>query len=469
MAAMASPKPLHIRLTLSLRQLGATLALSSLLACGSGSAGDTPPAGSPAPASPPASAASASVSTRVSGLGTVSPSSASVAAGGSASFTVTAADGYQVSAVTGCGGSLSGSTYTTGAITAACTVVATFGTSGGTGTTSNTWPSTQSSDKAALWGFDFVEEFDGLQDWNQSSCLESNGLQCGNQWDSVHPERLPHLANGTPSPWGYFSAWNTVTVDAPWIGSETASGRKVWRGTKSATLDLGPGNKGPSRLGLFMGKGYTHWSAFYMLWMPKNSFPTSCEGGSCGGGGPLGTYTEGQPYTYFASYKLHSFNMKCLSSHCPNSNTYGLQDSLTMIKQRNYTPVGLSFVHYNGVDHKIDYATDGGNSLDIMMGTWFGVEFNIENISNAEYRVNMWVYDQRGNAIQMMRDKIHTIAPEAQGGTWDQFFFGGNNANSWTWGPTMSSHYYVDDLIIDNGSKGRIGPRYFRAIGVVPN
>ena len=58
--------------------------------------------------------------------GAISPSALSVVAGGNASFTVTPDAGYKISAVTGCGGTLSGSTFTTGAVTAACTVVATF-------------------------------------------------------------------------------------------------------------------------------------------------------------------------------------------------------------------------------------------------------------------------------------------------------------------------------------------------------
>ena len=42
------------------------------------------------------------------------------------SFTVTPNSGYTINAVTGCGGSLSGSTFTTGAITASCNVAASF-------------------------------------------------------------------------------------------------------------------------------------------------------------------------------------------------------------------------------------------------------------------------------------------------------------------------------------------------------
>jgi fibronectin type 3 domain-containing protein len=61
--------------------------------------------------------------------GTIGPASASVAPGATVSFSVTANTGYYVDAVTGCGGALVGNTdtYTTGAITADCTVTASFG------------------------------------------------------------------------------------------------------------------------------------------------------------------------------------------------------------------------------------------------------------------------------------------------------------------------------------------------------
>jgi Rieske Fe-S protein len=49
-----------------------------------------------------------------------------VDAGATAQFTVTPNSGYQIASVTGCGGNLSGTTYTTGPITANCTVSASF-------------------------------------------------------------------------------------------------------------------------------------------------------------------------------------------------------------------------------------------------------------------------------------------------------------------------------------------------------
>lgn len=58
--------------------------------------------------------------------GSISPSSAAVNAGGTTQFTLAPNSGYGISGVTGCGGTLSGSTYTTGAVNAACTVTASF-------------------------------------------------------------------------------------------------------------------------------------------------------------------------------------------------------------------------------------------------------------------------------------------------------------------------------------------------------
>lgn len=58
--------------------------------------------------------------------GAITPPSATVVSGSTASFTVTPDPGYAIASVTGCNGTLSGTTYTTGPITAACSVSATF-------------------------------------------------------------------------------------------------------------------------------------------------------------------------------------------------------------------------------------------------------------------------------------------------------------------------------------------------------
>jgi large repetitive protein len=66
------------------------------------------------------------VSTSAGSGGTINPTSALVSHGSSTAFTITPNTGYSISAVSGCGGSLVGSTFTTGTITGPCTVTASF-------------------------------------------------------------------------------------------------------------------------------------------------------------------------------------------------------------------------------------------------------------------------------------------------------------------------------------------------------
>ncbi len=61
--------------------------------------------------------------------GSISPNNTTVAQGGNVRFSVIADSNYSLGSVTGCNGSLSGNTYTTGSITTDCTVTALFGNS----------------------------------------------------------------------------------------------------------------------------------------------------------------------------------------------------------------------------------------------------------------------------------------------------------------------------------------------------
>ncbi|ERP90120.1 hypothetical protein Q670_14575 [Alcanivorax sp. P2S70] len=64
--------------------------------------------------------------TTIAANGSFSPANPMVNHGDSQVFTVTADEGYQLTGVTGCGGTLEGNTFTTSTITAACSVEATF-------------------------------------------------------------------------------------------------------------------------------------------------------------------------------------------------------------------------------------------------------------------------------------------------------------------------------------------------------
>ncbi len=87
--------------------------LASLLLPGCGSGG-----GGPAP--------EYTVTATAGPGGNIAPASATVAHGATASFTVTPDAGYRIDAVSGCGGALSGDTFTTGPVTADCAVSASF-------------------------------------------------------------------------------------------------------------------------------------------------------------------------------------------------------------------------------------------------------------------------------------------------------------------------------------------------------
>lgn len=98
---------------------GMLLVASTMLlsACGGGgteggSGGNTP--------------VSYNVSATAGSGGSISPGNRSVVSGQTTSFTLTADTDYSITEVTGCNGSLNGNTYTTGAITAACSVSASF-------------------------------------------------------------------------------------------------------------------------------------------------------------------------------------------------------------------------------------------------------------------------------------------------------------------------------------------------------
>ena len=89
-------------------------AVACLSACGGGGGSSTP------------EATSYQVTATAGTGGTILPAGATANAGGTTTLTVTPMAGYVASGVTGCGGTLSGNTYTTGTINSNCTVTANF-------------------------------------------------------------------------------------------------------------------------------------------------------------------------------------------------------------------------------------------------------------------------------------------------------------------------------------------------------
>lgn len=104
--------------------MATTFTLSALLlsACGGSSDDEAPPTSTPPPTPPTTYSVTASPEEG----GSISPTSATVEEGSTTSFSVSTDEGYNIAAVSGCGGSLNGSTYTTGSITEDCSVNASF-------------------------------------------------------------------------------------------------------------------------------------------------------------------------------------------------------------------------------------------------------------------------------------------------------------------------------------------------------
>jgi hypothetical protein len=97
-----------------------------LAACGGGGGGGG--AGGAGGGTPPPASFTVMTSTAGSGTGTISPGSRTVTQGNTTSFTISPTTGSSIASVTGCGGRLSGTTYTTGPIHSNCTVIVSFDT-----------------------------------------------------------------------------------------------------------------------------------------------------------------------------------------------------------------------------------------------------------------------------------------------------------------------------------------------------
>jgi hypothetical protein len=94
-----------------------------LVSCGGGGGGSS--TSTPALPSTPTSTTYLVTAVAQAG-GVISPASATVAAGATTRFTVTPASGYAVAAVSGCGGSLAGDSYTTAGVFVDCAITVTF-------------------------------------------------------------------------------------------------------------------------------------------------------------------------------------------------------------------------------------------------------------------------------------------------------------------------------------------------------
>jgi hypothetical protein len=215
------------------------------------------------------------VSTSAGTGGSISPTSRTVSHGSSTTFTITPSSGYSIGTVSGCSGSLSGSTYTTGAITGACAVSASFLQMSGVLTSSAsscviaenasscnvtlTWSTTNPIGTSAVTasGMTNVNGNSGSQLFavpysSRTFYLYNNTIELasravtsscisGTTWDSVDGrcERVTASLLASPNPVEY-NRTTTLTWSSTNATSCTASGD--WSGTKATSGNYTTGN-----------------------------------------------------------------------------------------------------------------------------------------------------------------------------------------------------------------------------------
>jgi hypothetical protein len=302
-----------------------------------------------------------------------------------------------------------------------------------------------------------VDTFDNLQDWTGANFYGGKG----NHYES---ETLPKKTDGSPSLWTFYAQWGTTST-SPWIGN-FGTGTSVTG--KSAIIDIGSAN-GPNRLGMYFGNGsassgYSDIYIFYRYKYPQNEWPTHTSG-TCGGSGgndPCGVYQEGEGWTFWwTAWKMNTINMGCTgpnaATQCGSAEPYSDYHIVPHIRQSTIN--NLKYVlEPTGKTLNASVTTSNIPSRN----KWGGVEFHYRNyVSGGQSLTDMdvWDYDERGVATQVMNTVTNDytgLQPSTD--KWNFFFLGGNNTESYGWGPTMHSGYYVDDVII-NGS--RIGPTYY--------
>jgi len=357
------------------------------------------------------------------------------------------------------------------------------------------------SPAAIEYGFDLMETFDDIQDWQGSQRSEQahNGIM-----SSDYPKRL----DGSDTPLNIYDYWVSTDPGDDFIKDHRDNGGKIWdpKGTgtgKSLCMDishrglngLGNGmNWGPSRFGTYFGSidgvngdhthGYREMYVFFMVFIENNQWPTERNSET-----NVGEYVEGDPLLYIASWKFitmgQGFKEPWIHWQGPGSrhdpeytyakSTYGWHYNVVHFKPHNNQPE----LRYGDIGDYLYLQTNpeapcisesrGGQSTAytneaIPKGQWIGVEMRyvLNSRGNDDGSEQLWWYEPDGTVHQLSQNFtdlwLQSTCEYDNGDKMNMFLIGGNNSNTYLWGDSMEPRYYVDDFII-NGS--RIGPSYF--------
>jgi len=311
--------------------------------------------------------------------------------------------------------------------------------------------------------------------------------------------------------WCYYSNWsNPPAVKKPWISNFGSATHFKTEG-KTAIIDLSS-TDGPGRLGTYFGtgestSGYKDLYLFYMVKISRKQWPTRCESGGaevgCSSAG-IGIYEDGKDYGYWGSWKFNNIGIgwnscqKWNGSVPDHDHRYGSIEINPHIKVNNYGPIPrldgkagqlqnlVLMLQYSaheggptqntskifgGEDTDITFPSEGtaitnfgweAKGCAIITDEWMGIEFHYtleEPAGAGNGKMEAWIYNKNGESLPSFYVEGINYLPTSQSGhRFNKFFFGGNNSNAYSWGPTMQAPYYVDDFILDSE---RVGPRYF--------
>ena len=360
--------------------------------------------------------------------------------------------------------------------------------------------------------FDIVETFDDLEDWYGTKYNPASSIN--DIFADDYPDDFPKKSSdGAPSMWCYYSKGNEhpPSGERYWI-HDFGEGTRWQTEGKSAVIDLS-GINGPSRIGTYIGNGDTNSGykdiyVFYMVKIARNQWPTECKKDdgtsvSCIGGGPLGIYEEGKDYSYWAVWKFNNIGLgwntckKWDGSVFDHEHRYGYTEIIPHIRLNNYGPLprldgkpeqkqnlilyASIITHENGpvqqsgkiagediniVESKETAVKWEGKGCAVITDEWMGVEFHYkleEPAGAGNGKMEAWIYNKTGEFLRSFYiEGVNYLPASENQHQFNKFFLGGNNSNSYSWGPTMEAPYYVDDLII---SGSRIGPKYFDLLG----
>src|SRR3989339_138783 len=334
--------------------------------------------------------------------------------------------------------------------------------------------------------FDIVSTFDELQDWHAGTLGESGNSGLFTSEPTSQPKKL----DGSPSMW---TMWQT---DVPgweggeeWIGPR-ADPRNVWQGTKSLCIGYKnlrsvdapqTGEKGPAHLQTFFGDGVTGKSGlkdihlFYMLKLPTGYFrpkadpadgyeipPTVKHIQILSGFTGMERWGTDEDRSTVPEDNGQILRFYGMNFHIPTMTGGGLTNPYELYTKDTWVVPTADLTSYQA--HALSPILWKNNShvAAYEAQEWVGIEWSIirGDVDTPNGSIRQTIYDNKGNVIDTSIIE-NSVLMTHYDHYWNKIVFGGNWNSSTEERDTDVTHYYVDDVIIDNQL---IGPDYFQLL-----